>query len=247
MPTVTNSIGSAGRNYSTIALWLAALPANLVTDGNSYTGQCYNDSEFVETNTISGHTTDATHVITLTTAPGQSFHDNSDVQGNKLVYDHTNGVGIKGTTVSRPLLISDNNVFLSNLQILQSSTYYNSVAITSGSCVIDYCLLQSNGSHGVLSAPLGNIVRNTVLYATASGITQVAGDLLGSDVGGPSFYFCTFVAPNNVTPPSEAVYWNYSSVYFENCAFFGAAAVKAGAASMTFVNCMTDVASPPSG
>jgi hypothetical protein len=77
MPTVVNTIGSgAGRDYSTLAAWAASLPANLVADGNSYQGDCYNDSEFTGSATLltlSGHTTDASHTITLTTGPGQSF------------------------------------------------------------------------------------------------------------------------------------------------------------------------------
>src|SRR5215471_8228316 len=119
MPTITNSIGTSGRDYSTIAAWITALPANLVTDGNSYVGQCYNDSEFVITSTLSfsGHTTDSTHTITLTTGPGQSFRDNASVRTNPLVYDASKGVGVRITTANALLTVSDNFVTISNLQL----------------------------------------------------------------------------------------------------------------------------------
>src|SRR6478672_9252824 len=120
MPTVVKTIGSGGgRDYSTLAAWGASLPANLVTDGNSYEGDCYNDSEFTGSATLltlSGHTTDASHTITLTTGPGQSFRDNANVQTNALNYSSSSGVGINSSVAyAGTISITDSNVFLSNL------------------------------------------------------------------------------------------------------------------------------------
>ena len=124
MGIVTNSIGTAARNFSTLALWEASLPANLVTDGNSYVGECYNDSEFTGGGgggtyllTVSGETTDATHTITLKCHAGQSFSDNASVQSNALKYNVSNGVGVRATNAySRLLSVAANNVTISGIQ-----------------------------------------------------------------------------------------------------------------------------------
>src|SRR5262249_25313543 len=100
MGIVTKTIGTSGRDYSTVQAWEDALPANLVTDGNSQVGQCFNDSEFTVAGdilTISGETTDASHTITITTGSGQSFRDNAGVQTNALLYNVSNGVGLRAT------------------------------------------------------------------------------------------------------------------------------------------------------
>ena len=96
----THSIGTTGRDYSTLQAWEDACPANLVTDGNIWRGECYNDSEFSSSGTlvtIAGITTDATHYVELTTATGHSFQDHADVRTNALKYNQSNGVGLKTT------------------------------------------------------------------------------------------------------------------------------------------------------
>src|SRR6188768_4101476 len=99
MATITRTIGATGRNYGTLSLWRASLPANLVTDNNSYVGECYNDAEFVnDIAALNGHATDATHTIALTAAAGQSFADHASAQTNALTYNQANGVGFRTTT-----------------------------------------------------------------------------------------------------------------------------------------------------
>ena len=125
MGTVTKTIGSAGgRDYSTLSGWAASLPPDLVTDGNSYEGHCYNDSEFIGSGSsllrLSGHTTDATHRITLTTGPGQSFRDNANVQTNALTYNQANGVAL--TCDFNTIVVQDAWTIVSNLQIKNIDT-----------------------------------------------------------------------------------------------------------------------------
>jgi hypothetical protein len=108
MGTVTKSIGSGGggpsRDYSHLQAWEDALPANLVTDGNSQVGEMYNDSEFNLTTSssgqfiIAGETTDSTHFITLKCATGHSFYDNANKAVNALRYSTSNGAGVTSTT-----------------------------------------------------------------------------------------------------------------------------------------------------
>lgn len=101
MPTtVTKSIGTTGRDYSTLAAFAAAIPTNLVTADQKWVGECYNDSEFAGTGILfdsTGHTTDATRFIVLTAAAGQSFQDHANVRTNPLKYDASKGVGIRKT------------------------------------------------------------------------------------------------------------------------------------------------------
>ena len=64
--TITKTIGSAGRNYSTIAGWEAATAINLVASGQIQIGMLYADSSFRENVTIAGATTNSGNYRKLT-------------------------------------------------------------------------------------------------------------------------------------------------------------------------------------
>lgn len=170
MGTVTNSIGTTGRDYSTIALWEASLPANLVTDGNSYVGQCYNDSEFLITSgiTIGSRTTDSTHTITLTTGSGQSFRDHGSVQTNALKYNQSNGVGIRTATNSVTVFtISADYVTVSKLQFNYSNAGYDPtvIKINNARVTIDGCIVVGSltvGTGIIAMAATGACHHNTI-------------------------------------------------------------------------------------
>jgi hypothetical protein len=128
---IVKSIGrggaTLGRDYSTISLWIASLPTDLVADGNSYRGECYNDIGVGATNdgefddrsmNIAGHNTSIDYNITLTTAPGHSFRDHASKATNRLSYNQSVGVGIKSDNGHTNLLAaSDPYTTISNLQI----------------------------------------------------------------------------------------------------------------------------------
>ena len=81
MATITKSIGTAGRDYSTITSWEAALAGAAGGAGNDAVGECYDDSAFDEAVTIN----DATPAsITLTVAAGQR-HDGTAGTGARIV------------------------------------------------------------------------------------------------------------------------------------------------------------------
>lgn len=264
MGTVTNSIGSSGRDYSTLASWAASLPANLVTDGNSYVGECYADSEFsgnVTLLTLSGHTTDATHTITLTTAAGQSFRDNASVRSNALNYNSANGVAITGSGTSsglQTILIVDNYVTLSNLQLKCTAYHKRCVSQSSTNFTMDNCIAvcatSNYNSDQAVDVGGGAVFRNC-LFVTTGSTTSTQSVRTGYTGAGDSasFYFCDFVATSDASNiPSEAVLASlyFGPLSFENCAFFGCTAVYTrsfGGGTPTFTTCMTDVASPPSG
>lgn len=102
MPTtVTNTIGTSSRNYSTLQAWEDACPANLVTDDKIWRGECYNDSEFTTAGnnllSMGGITTDSTRYLELTAASGQSFADHANKTTNALDYNQSYGVAIRTT------------------------------------------------------------------------------------------------------------------------------------------------------
>lgn len=157
MAIITNSIGSAGgRDFATIPLWIASIPVDVVASGNSYVGQCYNDSEFLNQGiSFNGLITDdTTHTVTLTAAPGQSFCDNPNRQTNALRYNQANGAAIRNTI---SLAIYGGNITGLIISRLQISTIASSdapmVAIgpngLGNTPIISQCLCVS-GSSGVL-------------------------------------------------------------------------------------------------
>jgi hypothetical protein len=247
--TVLATIGTNGRNYSTLAAWAASIPATLA---DAYVGQCYNDSEFASSSgtllTLSGHTTSATNTITLTTGPGQSFADNANRQTNALTYNRANGVGISGSAAYNPVIsIADANVILSKLQI-RAAVDKSSVLYTQGAInfLFDGCIIDGAGSGSGYGPVLGNgsgSARNCLFVLrqnTTYGIINAAGGYL-------YFYNCTFVVPSDFGANAIGINSNYQSGIIENCAFFGLKYVTFGSTAFTLTTCMTDVAAPPAG
>ena len=87
MATVTKSIGTSSRDYSTIALWDADLDeSSIYSSGDTAVGECYADSDFTgngET-TINGGGTIGLDTITLTAASGER-NDGSANTGVRLL------------------------------------------------------------------------------------------------------------------------------------------------------------------
>lgn len=247
MPTtVTKSIGSAGRNYPDLAAWAAALPADLTAGSGNDTvqvGQCYNDSDsFVSaTNllTLSGHTTDVTHTITLTTGTGQSFRDNPNAQTNELRYNQSNGVGIRMTGgFDVAIIVSDSNTFISNLQITGTPAQSGSRAfVNSGSAVvvIDDCILEGSGTNLVSIQNSGTKLRNSLVVqrsASAGSIARVQ--------DGAAAYGCTFAVPSDVAAATNGINIAYTGSVLENCAIFGATNALSTTTGVTVTTSMTD-------
>lgn len=162
MGTVTKSIGTSARDYSTLQAWEDALPANLVTDGNAQVGECYNDSEFTTSTatllTIAGETTDTTNFITIKCAAGQSFRDNASVQTNALRYNQSNGVGLRATgnfTYLDPFGISAqaDNTVIDGLQFKNDEgqqTNKHAVKLSATNCTLKNSIVQMD--HGIATA-----------------------------------------------------------------------------------------------
>jgi hypothetical protein len=223
--TVTNSIGTASRDYSTIALWEAALPASAVTAGNSYVGQCYNDSEFTAGATFAGTTTDATHTITLTTGPGQSFRDNAGAATNPLRYDQSKGVGIAGNVSYATVFDgSDQYVTISNLQIknLKAEQGTHALWLTGANSTIDSCIFETvsgstaNATSVVVLGGSNSLIQNCVAVPkTSSAVYGIRFVATGSAIN------CTIARPTNFTAGGNGIAGQYNAITVQNCVIVG--------------------------
>ena len=85
MATVTYSIGTSGRDFSTMTSWEAELDNGaLFSAGDDAVGECYNDSAFDEDVTINGGGTLGLNSVTLTVASGER-HDGTAGSGARVV------------------------------------------------------------------------------------------------------------------------------------------------------------------
>lgn len=258
MPTVvTKTIGTAGgRDYSTLATWIAACPADLVTADQVYRGEAYNDSEFVVAaqQTIgSGVTTDATRYIELTAAAGQSFVDHPNVRTNPLRYDQSKGVGVRCSTGYVTLFsVMARYTRFSRLQckthgVGGSQTLLATLGAPSGisNATIDSCVFDTLGSFWyALDLGAGDTLTNCLVrHAKAGGAGAVRTSTSGAVVN------CLIVAPADLaTKPNAGILRSYSSAQIvKNCGIFGFVNTVSDPTGITFTNCYTDVASPPAG
>ncbi len=232
MATITKTIGTSSRDYSTIQAWIDALPANLVTDGNSYVGDCYNDSEFTSTGalaTFGAHTTDATHTIKLTAASGQSFQDNASVRTNALKYNVSNGVGVRRTADYGSVMVCsgvNNYLTVSRLQISKSSTGTGSSLFSDGNGSTNTLLKD------IIGEQLGSAVSNASIFLGGTSamainvlvIARTSTDIpcFGSAAGaGVTFIGCTAVRSSDKTITGTGFMRLYGAPIAESCASFG--------------------------
>jgi hypothetical protein len=83
--TVTKTIGTTARDYSTMTLWEADLDvATIYQSGDDAVGECYNDSTFDESVNINGGATVGLNSIELTVANGEK-HDGTAGTGVRVV------------------------------------------------------------------------------------------------------------------------------------------------------------------
>jgi hypothetical protein len=218
MPTtVTSTIGTTGRTYSTLQAWEDACPANLITDDKIWKGEAYNDSEFTGQLTFSGTSTDATHYIVLTAAAGQSFQDHGSVRSNALMYDQTKGVGMAvNANYSDVINVGVPGTIISRFQVKNTAGNGKSMLDTVGfNQFIDSIFEATRPTSHFLTGGFCTVV-NCVLIQKGSGNGC---DLAPSD----AYYGCTVVKPSDVGASGTAfVIAAYgANRIMQNCAVFG--------------------------
>lgn len=231
MAIITSTIGTATRNYSTIQAWEDGLPASAVTAGNSYVGECYNDSEFTAGVTFAGTTTDSTHTITLKCASGQSFRDNANKATNRLAYNQSNGVGINtNVAYSTVVTISENYVTVDGLQIKGQGL--GTIAVGAGGSVTNTIVKNSIFD----AVPSGSINDSAIQLNDSTCkiyncllILRGTGGNTGISLGNGSLAInCTIVRPSNFTAAGKPFVSPYGTATVKNCAIFGFSTASTG-------------------
>jgi hypothetical protein len=220
MATITSSIGSNARDFSSLQAWADSIPTDLVAAGNSYVGLLYNDSEFLEANAklnLSGKTTDINNRITLKPAPGQGFRDNPNRLNVPLWYNPANGVALKYTGSGNQINI---NVPYTIIDGLQLNAPYPAGAGGAGIELRNLIAL-GNPTNNVTVSACG--VSNGASLINSLVIVNNAGS--GSAVqmtNGGFVQSCTLVRPSNFGVPSSfATYNNWGANVVKNTAMFG--------------------------
>lgn len=231
MPTtVTSSIGTASRDYSTLQAWEDACPANLVTDDKIWRGECYNDSEFLKASgtllSVAGITCDATRYLELTAATGQSFLDTAWTTTDTT----TSGVRLRVTGSYAKLVdVSANaGIYLSRLQLYYDTTYgsnyYTPIyyqTYTLGG--INNCFLKTRRPGTYLnfrcdSATAIYVVNCVVLATGTTGSTQA---VFAGKWGG--IKNCTILHPSDIASAQKGFADAYGRPPADNCAVLGLA------------------------
>lgn len=243
----TKTIGTGG-DYSTIASWFAACPADLVSTTQTWRGELKNET-FTLTSGVSftGITTNSTYYVELTTEAGASFADNANVQTNALRYNASNGAAITCSTAWVPMLSVATSMHFRMSMVQIRSSHNNTSTFTqnavSGNTTVNRCIVEtqhsSNGA--VVLYGSGSTVSNSLLINRRS---SSVGPALG--VGnGAGAYNCTLAC--TVAAGAVAITGNYGTPVVKNCAVFGFTAIKSGGNTPTYTTCATDIASPPTG
>lgn len=229
--TVTKTIG-AGGDYSTLALWIAACPSNLVTSDQVWQGKVIWTSSSDELSvagvacTISGITTDSTRYVELTANTGASFADNANVQTNALRYNSANGACIKttGSYINGVIYNTTNYFRISKLQLLAAGTATYGLRSGGTNLSVSQMIISrtsgAQASRAVLDTTSGpNIITNSLLIMDRSSATQIARNQYSTQ---SSYYGCTLVCPSDLTAATAGISKSYSTLLVKNCAIFGA-------------------------
>lgn len=232
--TITKSVGSASRDYATLALAWAALPTSLVTADQAWILELYNDSEFTPGSLyFTGKATDATRNIIIRCATGQSFRDNAGKLTNPLIYDATKGVGVSISGGSDPLFSFDvDYLTLDGLQVNGGSLGCMKQTTTASHLVIKNCILSCahSGGNGIT-----NLHDATVINCL--GIQAADGHGFVNNAGGSQFHNCTAVKTGTETGSHYGFSNNYSTPLVKDCAAFGfATAFRSGLDSASDYN-----------
>lgn len=243
MAVITSSIGSAGRDYSTVQAWEDALPT---TGTDSQVGECYNDSELSSSGITFAGTTNSSRTVTLTCAAGHSFRDSAGVQDNALRYNVANGVGItRSGNYTTNVVISEDYVMLRGLQIRGTGAHSSAldVAQNCDNGVIEDCIFESNADATTLPvvAFRSGVMRNCLLVARAASIGD--GLQFGYTSGATKAINCTIVHVSN-TSGSSGIRTSTGSPQptVKNCAIFGFAALCNNVAHLQGSNNASDLA-----
>ena len=231
MPTtITKSIGTSSRDYSTIQAWEDAAPASIVASDEIWRGEMYNDSEFggavasTYLVTFGGVTVDATRYRILTVATGQSFQDHASVRSNGLRYNQSNGVGIKQTgNYGLGLSCNERYVRLSRFQISMTHSNAEQAVVGGQDCIVSDLIVEHSGNNGGANSYLVT-VGQTGYAINVAGFAKGAACKGFRDQYDGHWINCTLVKSTDVSDTNTVT--AFKSTYnthitITNCAVFG--------------------------
>jgi len=218
---VTKSIGTTGRDYSTLQAWEDAIPTNLVTADEAWVGECYNDSEFTAGVVISGHTVNSTHTIKLTVADGHSFMDHATVRDNPLIYDQSKGAGVSASPFNQAVIaFNQNYVTVERLQIKRPSNSYGASVVGTNDfwpqSMVRDCIIQKahSGNASIATIRKSSIINCLVLDTGGNG------NGIALSNGGLALN-CTVARSSSLSATGTGITSGYSGNTLKNCAIFG--------------------------
>jgi hypothetical protein len=239
---VTKTIGTGG-DYSTLALWIAACPANLVTSDQIWRGELKNQ-EFTGTATlltISGIVTNSTHYMEVTTEAGASFRDHASAATNSLCYDASKGAGLRSTSGSYFNLINSSNVSYTRISNIQFKTHASTVMCIgmSGASSTNHTLrnLICQSPNRTLQLATSTII-DILSISTGAGASPAVYIMLGG-----AAYGCTIVLCSDKTVAGIGLQTSYGTLTVKNTAVFGFSSFASGGTSASYTNtyCASDV------
>lgn len=224
MGTVTKSIGTTGRDYSTITAWEADLDnAGVYAAGDYAVGEAYNDSAFNESVTINGGGTVGLASVKLT-VPESERHDGTAGMGARIVRS-----SISGTSI---LSSQRNNLTVEWLELTASAKK------TSGDTFVGYTSGNySTNTHHLLIHDFDSSTNYAISGLSVTGTTPVshnnivydvkksggtAGNATGITQDGDSaeFYNSTVFNMTSTSGNGVGISYNYTTV--KNCIAMGA-------------------------
>lgn len=221
MPTtVTKTIAATSSptvpDYTSLASWLAACPANLVTSDQIWDGTCLDQGKFTTALQITGITVDATRYIKLRSATGASFSDKAAVRTTALFYNSTTGSGVAieaSGGAGAPLRIDVAYTQVFGLQI-KGTGYAKTVVANATGIVIDTCIITTGASNDLLVSDAlggGAVWKNCLMMANGNSAC-----LIHSTVE-----FCTIIQLGAAGTTTAFDVDAYTKPLVKDCAVFG--------------------------
>jgi len=244
LPTITKSIGTASRDYSTITAWEADLDNGAIyASGDDAIGECYNDSDFDERLELNGGGTVGLASATLTAA-ATDRHDGTAGSGAKIKVTSLASYHALGADVSW-LEFDNNGVTLSNSSFDFGSSPTGSLRY-SNLLIHDVQSTLTTGDRPPISfsTPNNTDIVNCIIYDIDSACIGIGGVELG--IGSRTFRIanCTFhdIANSHPTADHYGIY-DRGINSFQNCIVTDATVSGSGTAyclpALTDSYCLT--------
>ena len=165
MATITKSIGTSSRDYSTITAWEADLDnTGIYTSGDDAVGECYNDSDFTESVTINGGATVGLNSLKLSVASGER-HDGTQGTGARILGAYTQSTTTVNGNFSSTIewLDLDGNSQLVSVLATWTST---AIAVFNNLLVHDVAGGSSGSNYnGILTNSIRDaLIKNCIVY-----------------------------------------------------------------------------------